>query len=96
MEGDKSKKLGGYRFLRQYPLGRYIADFYCSAARLAVEVDGQIHDEKGQKEYDNIRDNEIGSRGVRIIRFPNEQILNDMEGVLKRLRCMLDRISLDK
>jgi 5-methyltetrahydrofolate--homocysteine methyltransferase len=92
----RSRKLGGYRFQRQYPIGRYIADFYCSNANLAVEIDGLIHAEFDQKEYDNIRENEIGSRGIRIIRFQNEQILNNMKDVLERLQSMLECIDLRK
>ena len=54
-EQIRKKRVAGCKFLRQYPIGRYIADFYCSEKRLVIEVDGEIHDEDEQMRYDAIR-----------------------------------------
>jgi len=81
----RNKQLGGYRFLRQYAINRYIADFYCSKVKVVVEVDGRIHDSEDKKEYDKIREEIIKMHGIRIIRFTNDEIMNDLEDVLKRL-----------
>ena len=54
-ERIRKKQLGGFRFLRQYSIGRYIADFYCSKANVVVEIDGEIHEKAERKEYDLIR-----------------------------------------
>lgn len=67
----------GYRFRRQHGIGRYIVDFYCHAARLAVELDGGIHDRPGQAAYDAERTAVLASLGVRAIRFSNRDVLAD-------------------
>ncbi|RCX18262.1 very-short-patch-repair endonuclease [Anaerobacterium chartisolvens] len=86
----RNKQLGGYRFLRQYAISRYIADFYCSKAKTAVEVDGSIHEQDERKEYDSIREEVIKAHGIRIIRFTNEEIIEDINNVLKRLLEFLE------
>jgi len=79
----QKKKLDGFKFLRQKPLiyeknykikGFFIADFYCSRAKLVIEVDGKIHDY--QKDYDNERDKVINNLGISIIRINNEEVSN--------------------
>ncbi|OIQ63207.1 hypothetical protein GALL_552520 [mine drainage metagenome] len=64
-------------FRRQHPVGPYILDFYCSAARLAVEVDGQGHGEAEQIRHDEIRDRWLASQGVTVHRMPASSILKD-------------------
>jgi very-short-patch-repair endonuclease len=59
-------------------------DFYCSAGKLVVEVDGGIHEEK--VEYDRERDAYIAAHGLRVLRFRNEAVLHDLEGVLTAIR----------
>ncbi len=81
----RNKQLEGYRFVRQYSIGRYIADFYCSKAMLAVEVDGKVHDSEERKGYDKIRDEVIRMYGIRVIRFTNDEILFDIDNTLKRI-----------
>ncbi|MCH8831601.1 MAG: DUF559 domain-containing protein [Chloroflexi bacterium] len=55
----RNRKLEGAKFRRQHPLGRYIADFYCHEALLVVELDGSVHDDAPQAEYDAVRQKEI-------------------------------------
>jgi very-short-patch-repair endonuclease len=82
----RSNSLSGIKFRRQYAIGRYIADFYCSKANLVIEIDGKIHETIDKKEYDLIRESEIRARNIRILRFTNEQIMNDIKVVLCKIK----------
>ena len=77
----------GFNFRRQHPVGRAILDFYCPAGRLCVELDGPIHD--STREYDAARDAWLASHGVWVIRFRNDEVYNDVEDVLARIRAAL-------
>jgi len=85
----KNKQLGGFRFLRQYIIDRYIADFYCSKAKLAIEIDGGIHNDDDIKAYDQIRENAIKTHGIRVIRFTNDEIFSNLDNVLEQLLAFL-------
>lgn len=76
----RRKQLNGLKFRRQHPLGPFIADFYCAACRLVVEVDGDVH--ASQQERDEVRTEQFEAHGYRVIRFDNDDVLNDIEGVL--------------
>jgi cyclase len=78
------KKQLGVRFKAQHPMGRYIADFYCHQAKLVVEIDGPIHNY--QKGEDKHRADDIKKDGITVLRFRNEEVIEDMEGVLERIR----------
>ena len=78
-----------YRVLRQRPIDHYIVDFYCCKLKLVIEIDGGIHDEKDQKEYDKQRTLFLNSYGLAVIRFRNEQIINDFEKVCKEIERFL-------
>ncbi len=76
------KQIGGFKFRRQHPFRkRFILDFYCPKVGLAIEVDGCIHE--SQKEHDEIRQSEIEATGVKIIRFKNMEIENNIDKVVK-------------
>jgi very-short-patch-repair endonuclease len=81
----RNNKLNGYKFYRQCPIGRYIADFYCAELRLVIELDGGVHDGDKQKRYDALRQKEIESRKLIVLRFRNELVLEDMGEVLKTI-----------
>jgi len=81
----RRKRLNGLKFRRQHPLGRYIADFYCAATRLVIELDGKVHDLKDQKEYDKMRRQIIEVHKIRIPRIKNEEIERNIENVLSRI-----------
>ena len=70
----RSRKMSGYKFRRQHPIGKYIVDFYCHRLRLVVEIDGSIHDLKHIKEYDKKREARIKELGLSVLRFSNEDI----------------------
>ncbi len=65
----KNKQLNGYKFRRQYGIGEYVVDFYCVEARLAIEVDGPIHDGEENAANDADRQKNIEALALRIIRF---------------------------
>jgi very-short-patch-repair endonuclease len=77
-------KLNGLQFRRQHPIGPYIVDFYCPAARLVIEVDGRVHEDKDRLEHDRRRDEWLIGRNVRVLRICATDILRDknMENVL--------------
>ena len=77
----------GFHFRRQHPIERFIVDFYCSKAKLVVEIDGQIH--AGRSGEDRTRDAFIESSGFRVLRFKNEQVLEDLDGVLQGILAAL-------
>lgn len=86
-------RYAGYIFRRQHSIDRYIADFYCPKVKLAIELDGGIHDRPEQQVKDKIRDAIITSHGVTILRFRNEEIINDPSKALIKIRKTLDELN---
>ncbi len=78
----KGKQLFGYKFRRQYGVGRYVVDFYCARIRLAIELDGDSHFQIGVEEYDKKREEYIESRGIKVIRFTNTDVYENLDGVI--------------
>lgn len=78
----RSRRLEGAKFIRQFPIGPYIADFACRDARLVIELDGGQHNE----EVDAPRTAIIESFGYRVLRFWNNDVLQNTEGVLETIR----------
>jgi len=83
----KGKQLLGLRFRRQHPIDMFIVDFYCHAARLVIEVDGEIH--MDQIEYDDGREADIGKYNIKIIRFTNDEVNNNIEDVLQKIESVI-------
>ncbi|MBN1187853.1 MAG: endonuclease domain-containing protein [Bacteroidales bacterium] len=81
------KKQLGVRFKPQHPIGRFIADFYCHRHKLVIEIDGKIHE--NQKEYDEGREAEMERLGITIIRFRNEEVFQDLDSVIERIKKLL-------
>jgi very-short-patch-repair endonuclease len=81
----RGNRLSGKKFRRQYAIGRYIADFYCCEARICIEIDGEIHNSSLRKEYDQIRQEEIEARNIKVLRFKNAEIHSNIKGVLDRI-----------
>jgi len=78
----KGRQLNGLKFRRQYSVGPYILDFYCPAIKLAIELDGAIHQVDDRPEYDAERQAYIERFGIRFARFTNDDIERDLELVL--------------
>jgi very-short-patch-repair endonuclease len=68
---------GGVRFRRQYPIGPYVADFYCPVAKLVIEIDGMIHERAEAIARDRIRDDYLRALGLEVIRIPAIEVLAD-------------------
>lgn len=82
----RGKQVDGLRFRRQHPVSTFILDFYCHDIRLAIEVDGKIHEDPCQIEYDKGREHELTQLGIRVIRFTNEDVLLRTDEVLDQIR----------
>lgn len=79
------------KFRRQVPIGHYIVDFYCHAHKLVIELDGSQHIEN--KEYDDIRTEFLSQQGIQVIRFWNNDVITNLEGVLS---VILENINQDQ
>lgn len=79
----RGRKLNGLRFRQQHAVGPFVLDFYCPSCKLAIEVDGGIHDE--QVEQDEHRDRHLAAYGYRVLRFRNEEVLRDLPSVVDRI-----------
>ena len=73
------------KFRRQHPLAHYIADFYCHSVKLVIELDGGYHENQEVKIYDDARENEIKQLGVTVLRFKNEEVINNIKLVLSKI-----------
>jgi len=82
----RNKKLLGLTFRRQHPINMFIADFYCHKAKLAIEVDGSIHDIESYREHDHGRDDELNKFGITTIRFKNDEIITNIESVISKIK----------
>jgi len=82
-------EIKGIRFKRQHPVLYFIADFYCHKAKLIIEVDGGYHNIPEQFNYDQNRDCELESLGLKVIRFTNEQVLFDIEKTLNEIENVI-------
>ena len=78
----RAGRLNGYKFRRQHPIGPYILDFYCAEAKLAVEVDGAVHDQPERVAHDLRRTAWLGERGVKVVRVRAIHVKDELEGVL--------------
>ena len=83
----RGRRFLGRKFRRQHPLGNFIVDFYCPEARVAIELDGDIH--ATQRQRDNARDSFLASRGVLVLRILNDDLLRDPLTVLDRVEAAL-------
>jgi very-short-patch-repair endonuclease len=92
---DQIRKLrnDGYAFRRQHPIDFYIADFYCHKLRLVIEVDGEIHLSEEALKHDDGRTGELERLGVKVIRFTNEEVLNNPDQILTQIKDYIAELS---
>jgi very-short-patch-repair endonuclease len=83
----------GFVFRRQHPVVFFVADFYCHRIKLVIEVDGGIHNDPRVQEYDENRSGELERYGITVIRFKNEEIINNLVQVLSRIRLYISELS---
>jgi very-short-patch-repair endonuclease len=82
----KANRMDGIGFRRQTPIGNYIADFVCFAAKLVIELDGESHDFEERQQADRRRDAFLAAEGFRVLRFTNDQVMSNLEGVVAAIR----------
>jgi very-short-patch-repair endonuclease len=85
----RNKQMNGLKFRRQHPVDIFILDFYCHDRKLAIEVDGGIHNQSTQKEWDENRTFELNEFGITVLRFSNEEVIDHTEMVVESIRTFL-------
>jgi type I restriction enzyme R subunit len=85
----RNRQVCGFKFRRQHQFGDYIADFYCHEAQLVIECDGSIHDINENWQHDQTRDAYMVGHGLRVLRFTNDEVLNNTSAVLNRIAVYL-------
>ncbi|MBE9216772.1 endonuclease domain-containing protein [Plectonema cf. radiosum LEGE 06105] len=78
-----------FRVLRQRPIDNFIVDFYCRHLKLVIEIDGECQFTDVARKYDQERTQRLEGYGLRVIRFTNQQVLNDFEAVCERLNSLI-------
>ena len=91
----RKNQIMGYKFTRQYGVGNYVLDFYCSALRLAIELDGSQHMETEKAEYDQKRTNFLNLEKIQVLRFYNNDVLNNLEGVVEKIITVIQSVSVN-
>ncbi|MFA5021835.1 MAG: endonuclease domain-containing protein [Patescibacteria group bacterium] len=81
----QGKQLGGYKFRRQYSVGKYIVDFYCPKFKLAIEIDGDSHFDARALQYDKKRQEYIESFELKFLRFTNADVYKNIYGVVTKI-----------
>ncbi len=85
----KARKMKGYQFMRQKPIGNYIVDFFCSKLKLAIEIDGESHIHK--VEYDKKRQQELEAIGLSFLRFSDLDVKSNLNGVLQMIEKWIEQ-----
>ena len=83
----------GFIFRRQHPIVFFISDFYCHRIKLVIEVEGDYHSDAQIREYDDGRSGELERYGITVLRFKNEEVVNDIEHVISRIHLKIDELS---
>lgn len=81
----RGRRLQGSKFRRQHPIQHYVADFACISAKLVVEIDGTTHSEAHEIDYDATRTKFLEKLGWRVIRFTNDDLFDDVDGVVEAI-----------
>jgi very-short-patch-repair endonuclease len=82
----QGSKLDGRKFRRQHSIGNYILDFYCPQEKLGIELDGKVHFTDNAFEADTVRTEYLNSLNIKVIRFENKEVFEQLEGVLEEIR----------
>lgn len=81
----RGKNLGGRKFRRQHSIEDCIVDFYCASEKIIIEVDGSVHDTPEAIANDKLRDETLQHWGFQVLRFRNDEVINETELVIKRI-----------
>ena len=87
----RASKMKGFQFRRQRPVMRYIADFMCKELMLIIEVDGSIHQLEEIIKNDEVRQKALEAAGFTVLRFTNEEVLNDIQSVYSYLEDWIEK-----
>ena len=87
----RDRRFNGYKFRRQFPIGRYILDFSCAELKLAIELDGRQHQEPWMWDYDAERSCELRTLGIEVFRIPNELLIRDALLTAESIRAAIER-----
>jgi len=90
----KGKQVAGVKFRRQYSIDAYIIDFYAPSLKLAIEIDGHSHFTSRGIEHDENRTKYIDGFGIRILRFTNDDVYENIEGVISRINGVIQEIGI--
>ncbi len=90
----RNKQFFGLKFFRQYSVGPYVLDFYCSKMRLAIELDGGQHADINQKEYDKERTAYLKDKDIHVLRFWNNDVLKNREAVLEKIEKFIPPLNI--
>ena len=82
----RDRKLAGYKFRRQHPVGQFIVDFYCPGQGLVIEIDGGVHLLEEKVEKDANRTAELDRLGLKVIRFTNDEVQTDIINVITKIK----------
>ena len=86
----RNRRLKGYKFVREYVIDRYIADFFCREKRLVIEIDGSQHIDTA--EYDQQRTEHLSALGYKVLRFWNNDVFNNISGVLNAIVSSIESV----
>jgi very-short-patch-repair endonuclease len=90
-ESLRNRQVKGCRFRRQHPIKDFVVDFFCYDALLSIEVDGEVHSDKYQRERDEQRTIILKNLGINELRFKNDQVLNHIDEVIKKIEAELSK-----
>ncbi len=82
----------GYKFIRQYSVGKYILDFYCPELRLSIELDGSQHFEPNQRKKDEERTHFLNSKNITEIRFQDNKVFYNVEGIVFEIESEIKKL----
>ncbi len=89
----RNRKLDGFKFRRQHQIDIFIVDFYCHKKKLVIELDGGIHNVEDIEEYDIARSEELKIFGIKVIRFNNEEVYQNLDSVLINIKQELNHLN---
>lgn len=91
--GIKNRKILGFKFRRQFGIGAYVVDFYCTELKLAIEVDGVTHQTVEELEYDRDREEEIRQLDIQFIRFSNTDVYEALDYVIESIKTKIEELA---
>ncbi len=82
----RNREMDGLKFRRQHPVSIFILDFYCHEKKLAIEVDGEIHQSEDQREWDENRTFELNELGINVLRLTNKEVVDSTYKVIEKIK----------